>query len=347
MEQSLIKFRIQRIITEAPDTRSFILETETGEVASYAAGQYLTFIFFKPNGEQERRNYSISSSPVLGEPMQVTVKRVPNGAYSRWLVDDAKAGDTLLATGVSGFFTLPEGPVTYSRLVFFAAGSGITPIFSLIKTVLHTDTNTHIVLVYSNTSEAFTIFYDALIKLQEAFPERLHIEFLFSVSVTHQMRRLNVELVEQVVKDYFSASDPSTLFYLCGPIDYMRMISIILRTEGVRDSAIRREIFHVEKLLITPQPPDTLPHSITVTLGKEEHTYQAKYPATILQAAKALQIPLPYSCEAGQCGTCAATCVSGKVWMWRNDVLMDEEIAKGRILTCTGYAVDGDVVLQY
>ena len=127
----------------------------------------------------------------------------------------------------------------------------------------------------------------------------------------------------------------------------MRMITIILRTEGVPENAIRKEIFNVERQLTMPKPSDTLQHSVRTVFQQKEFIFTAQYPSTILQAAKTLRIPLPYSCEAGQCGTCAATCISGKVWMWRNDVLMDEDIAKGRVLTCTGYAVGGDVVLKY
>jgi ferredoxin-NADP reductase len=344
-QESLIRFRIHSIIAETPDTSSFILENETGETIHYAAGQFLTFVFFKPNGEQERRNYSIASSPVLPGPLKITVKRIPNGAYSRWLVDEARPGDILLSTGVAGFFTLPQRMPAIRQLVFFAAGSGITPVFSMISTVLQQH-STSVLLIYSNPSPARTIFYDELKKLQESFPGRLQIDFLFSSSAEHPRRRLNIYYIEMTAQRY-AQSKNNMQFYLCGPVDYMRMITIILRTEGVPENSIRKEIFHVEKPANKPVPPDTSAHKIEAVIGQQSYSFMAQYPVTILQAAKTLQIPMPYSCEAGQCGTCAATCISGKVWMWRNDVLLDDEIAQGRVLTCTGYAIGGDVVLRY
>lgn len=343
--ENLIRLRIQSILTETPDTKSFLLENESGEQIHYKAGQFLTFVFFKPNGEQERRNYSISSSPVLPGPLTITVKRIANGAYSRWLVDKARPGDILLSTGVSGFFTLPQEIPIYTQLVFFAAGSGITPVFSMISAALHQHATVSVVLIYSNPSPGKTIFYDNLNRLQESFPGRLQIDFLFSGSADHPRQRLNIYYTEKTAQRYMQ-SNTNTLFYLCGPVDYMRMITIILRTEGVQESAIRKEIFHVEKPVNKPVPPDISEHRIEVITKQEAYHFTAQYPVTILQAAKMLQIPLPYSCEAGQCGTCAATCISGKVWMWRNDVLLDEEIAQGRVLTCTGYAAGGDVVLR-
>ena len=127
----------------------------------------------------------------------------------------------------------------------------------------------------------------------------------------------------------------------------MRMITIVLKNNGVVGSHIRKEIFNIEKPRYKPEPPDKGSHTVTVIIQQKEFSFQTQYPGTILQSAKALKISLPYSCESGQCGTCAATCLSGKVWMWRNDVLMNEEIAKGRVLTCTGYVVGGDVRLEY
>lgn len=346
LQTNLIPLQIEKIIPETADTKSFILKNIPGNRINYTAGQFLTFVFEKRNGEEARRNYSISSSPDLQEPLQVTVKRIANGAYSRWLIDEAKEGDILQTTGASGFFTLPTDLSTTSRLIFFAAGSGIAPILAMIKTILHFSAHIHMVLIYSNSSLSATIFYDELKSMQQKFPGRLLIEFLFSNDPVVPRTRLNMWKIEQTAR-YYPASSNNTLFYLCGPFDYMRMITIVLRTEGVPENSIRKEIFHVEKPVIKPVPPDILPHEIVAHFKDAEYIFTSQYPQTILQTAKAKGIDLPYSCEAGQCGTCAATCVSGKVWMWHNDVLLDEEIAKGRILTCTGYAIDGDVVLKY
>lgn len=330
--------RIQEIVQETNDTKSFILDP--AQKLDYRAGQFLTLVFRKAGGGEDRRSYSISSSPVLDEPLQITVKRVANGAWSRWLIDSARPGDYLYTIGATGFFVLPEKPAEYRQLVFFAAGSGITPVFSLIKTALHTDAALKLVLVYSNSSPERTIFHDALLALQQQFPDRLRLDFLFSG--LRPLRRLNVSIVENIAAQY----GRDTLYYLCGPMEYMRTISIVLKTSGIAEHSIRKEIFHIEKPAIKELPPDALPHMVTAVIGGITHRFEVQYPATILQTAKALGIPVPYSCEAGQCGTCSADCLEGNVWMWHNDVLLDEELAAGRVLTCTGYPVGGDVVLK-
>jgi ferredoxin-NADP reductase len=340
VSQTLIPFQIKKIIHETVDTRSFILEQQGGEPIVYAPGQFLTFVFPKAGGTEDRRNYSVSSSYLLGEPLQITVKRIDNGAYSRWFTDRAVVGDILYSTGASGFFVLPDDQILPEQLVFFAAGSGITPVFAMIKTVLELRPQMKLLLVYSSASPGHTIFYDQLLHLQRAHSERFSMELLFSKAIPR--KRLNVGMIEQI-----ALGNSKALFYLCGPLEYMRTITIVLRTEGIADAAIRKEIFHVEQPLRKELPPDILPHHVVVQTGKEEYAFTVQYPVTILQAAKNLHIPLPYSCEAGQCGTCAATCISGKVWMWHNDVLLDEEIAKQRVLTCTGYPVGGDVELRF
>lgn len=159
LKQASISLRITRIISETPDTKTFILEPVVGQTIQYKAGQFLTFLFTKANGEEERRNYSISSTPIDNDPLKITVKRIPNGEYSRKLIDTVKEGTELITTGASGFFTLPEEMNAYDQFVFFAAGSGITPVYALIKTVLHDHPSAYIVLIYSNRSVGHSIFY--------------------------------------------------------------------------------------------------------------------------------------------------------------------------------------------
>src|SRR5690606_27325482 len=134
--------------------------------------------FFKAGGEEVRRSYSISSAPSLNEPLRITVKRIANGEYSRWLIDKAKEGDMLLVAGISGFFTLPPFMIPGKPIVFFAAGSGITPVYALIKTILHHHADVPVFLIYSNTAPETTIFYKELKLLENEFNERFRIHFL-------------------------------------------------------------------------------------------------------------------------------------------------------------------------
>jgi ring-1,2-phenylacetyl-CoA epoxidase subunit PaaE len=331
---------------ETNQSKTFVLSPLAGAQIDYKAGQFLTFVFSKHDME-ERRSFSISSTPLLNEPLSITVKRLDNGEYSRKLIDNTSVGDELVTIGPSGFFTLPDDRSSYKQIFFFAAGSGITPILPLLKTLLYSNTDLKIVLIYSNRSIADTIFYETLLELAAKFLGKLTIEFLFSDAQNLGRARLSKWLLEVLLKEYSNCPFEQTLFYLCGPFDYMRMATIQLLAEGVPASNIRKENFTTFKVETKERPPDVQPHMITIEANDNVYDLVSQYPQTILQAAKKADIILPYSCEAGRCGTCSATCVSGKVWMSYNEVLMDDEIAKGRVLTCVGYPVGGDVILKF
>jgi ring-1,2-phenylacetyl-CoA epoxidase subunit PaaE len=338
--------RITNIKSETADCSTFYLSPADNEQLYYKPGQFLTFVFTKPAGE-ERRSYSISSTPALQEPLSITVKRLENGEYSRKLFDYAKEGDILTTTGAAGFFVLPEDIQPWKEIFFIAAGSGITPVYPLIKTVLYLHPHIRVILIYSNRSVATTIFYKELKLLSTLFAGRFIIEFLFSSAVNLERARLSKWLLGKLLKEYSRAPRAETLFYTCGPFDYMRMVTIELLESRVPLQHIKKENFTPLKIESKTLPPDTHTHGVEIQLQQKIYQLETQYPQTILQAAKKAGIVLPYSCEAGRCGSCAATCVKGKVWMSYNEVLMDDEMEKGRVLTCVGYPINGDVVLKY
>ncbi len=340
------EIRIKEIIPETKNCKTFVLESTGEERFIYKPGQFLTFIFKTISGEQ-RRNYSLSSSPALNEPLSITVKRIPNGTYSRKLVDEAKTGDLLTTIGASGFFTLPPDMTTYRQLFLLAAGSGISPVFSILKTALQNFPGLRIVLIYSNRSREEAVFYNALRQLESNHPGRLQIEWLFSDAFDHKRSRLGNWLLNELIKKYVAAPLPLCLFYLCGPLSYMRTITITLLIAGVHRAKLRKEEFVIIQPLIQLKPPDALPRGISVMLGEKRYQFINEYPQTILQSAKLAGVELPYSCETGKCGTCAAVCTNGNVWMKYNEVLTDEDLKTKKVLTCTGYAVYGDVELDF
>jgi ring-1,2-phenylacetyl-CoA epoxidase subunit PaaE len=334
------------IINETPDTRSFVLKTADGGALEYKAGQFLTFVFKRLHGKEVRRSYSISSCPDLNEPLTVTVKRIPNGEISRILMEKTHPGDRLTTIGASGFFVLPENPENYRRIVFIAAGSGITPVFSLLKTVMHSHPHIEALLVYSNKNVKHTIFHDELHRLQKVYAHRLIVEYLFSSLHDVSRSRLTPDILAHILGHRQVNNFATTLFYICGPGDYMRMANIALISFGVPLKNIKREIFHVQQPALTPEPPDKQAHNVQLYINGDEFSFNVQYPITILQAAKLLHVPVPFSCETGQCGTCVAKCLHGKVWMARNEVLLEEEIEGGQVLTCTGFPVGGDVAIK-
>lgn len=338
---------IREIIRETTDTRTFILDSADGRTPAYKAGQFLTFVFQKMNGE-ERRSYSLSSCPDLDEPLSITVKRVDNGAYSRYFNDHAHVGDRLkIAGAASGLFVLPEDTSPYQQVFFLAAGSGITPVFSLVKSILHSHPHLHIVLIYSNRSAADTIFYDQLINLAQHSGGRLQIDFLFSSSNNILKSRLNNSLLAAMLAEYGKTEPSGILCYTCGPVDYMDTVGITLLTEGIPKDNIRKEYFVPNTPEILPEPPDKEPHTVRIRISDHEVSFRVQYPVSILQQARKEGIALPYSCESGQCGSCAARCTEGHVWIAYNEVLTDRELDQGLVLTCQGFPVGGDVRLDY
>jgi ferredoxin-NADP reductase len=335
---------ITHIREEVPGVKIFTLSG--ADALPYKAGQYLTLVHHGPHGEV-RRSYSITSSPVLDEPLMIGVKRIENGLFSRMLVDNARVGDKLTATGIGGLFTLPEDDTAAQQLFFLAAGSGITPIYSLLKTLLHSRPALSAVLLYSNSSPEKTMFLEPLRQLATQFPDRLHIEFIFSNSPDLSRARLHKDLLQSYLHTLSKAPYEQQLYYLCGPDNYMRLMSFALRQAGIPERNIRKEIFNTDiRKPVKVMPPDTAAHHVTLYLHGQTHTLLSRYPHTILQSARQAGITLPYSCETGKCGSCLARVLQGQVWMSYNEVLTERDIEKGLILTCVGFPVGGDVEME-
>lgn len=345
MEDRYKSVVVTAIDGNVPGVKTFALTYADGRLIPYRSGQFITLVFTH-HGKEERRSFSISSSAAAGEPLAITVKRIDNGAYSRYLTDKVMPGDVLTTTGVAGLFTLP-GVEVPERVLFFAAGIGITPVFSLIKEALATTLKTKVVLVYSNRSRADTAFAEELDSLTSSSDGRFVIVYLYSDAPNLERARLNKALVRTLLNEYAQQERDKTLFYICGPYDYMRMVIYALEENGVKDEQIRRENFNMNaKSTVVAEPPDKEPHNITFLHNGVATTITVQYPETILKAAKRNNIPLPYSCEVGRCGSCALLCTKGKVWHSYNEVLMDMDLRHGSILTCTGYAVGGDVTIE-
>jgi ferredoxin-NADP reductase len=345
IENDLYKtIRIQHIQQLADGFKTFSFNNDHG--ITYKAGQYLTLVRYTHN-EEIRRSYSITSSPVLNEPLSIGVKRIENGFFSRLLIDNAVEGDELITIGAGGLFVLPDDIDNYKQVFFCAAGSGITPIYSLIKTLLHRHTDVDVVLIYSNASEGKTIFLQELKMLEEKFRTTFHVKFLFSNIVYLRKARLHRELLEEFLNEFSVAEYAQTLFYICGPESYMRLCTYTLQENDVPKANIKREDFVINSVRKRDaSPPDKNTRTVTLTFNDQRTKFPVHYPDSILQAAKKENISLPYSCEAGRCASCIAKCVEGKVWHSYNEVLTAKDIQQGLILTCVGHPVDGDVKLE-
>ncbi len=334
------KVAVRAIHEERKDFKTFELESKSA--INYKAGQYLTLVH-NPGAEEIRRSYSITSSPLLHEPLTIGVKRMDNGFFSRLLVDNTRIGDEFFTSGTGGLFILPENPSAYRQMIFLAAGSGITPVFSLIKTLLHFHPSVQVFLLYSNSSPEQSIFLNNLEQLSNQFSQ-FHCQFIFSNHPDLHKARLNRDYLFRFLDE--NVESQTAMFYICGPESYNRMCTYLLQERGIHPERIRKENFLIPAYRPVSLPPDKNFHQAFIRSDQGEFVVNVNYPDTILKAARKQNIVLPYSCETGRCGNCVARCTSGKVWHSYNEVLTDKDLEAGLILTCTGHPVGGDVHLD-
>jgi ring-1,2-phenylacetyl-CoA epoxidase subunit PaaE len=341
----LLKFRVKNIIRETKDTITIQLNTEDGGGIAYEAGQFLTFIFNRGNDEL-RRSYSFSSTPGIDESAAITVKRVANGQISRFLIDHLTTEETLISLPASGRFTIETNASSERQFFFVAAGSGITPIFSLIKKVLANEPLSKAFLIYQNHDEKNIIFKRQLKEIEKKFARQFKwINLLTNPGkYPHAGNRLTNFLLEKLINEYIS--DKEKMFYLCGPASMMRMAVFTLKLMGFADAQIRKENFRVDYIPPPPIISNTEPRNLIIHFREKTYEIKVAYPTNILQAALNNHIELPYSCRGGRCSTCAARVVKGKVLMSINEVLTEKDIEEGLVLTCVGYA-ETDVELNF
>jgi ring-1,2-phenylacetyl-CoA epoxidase subunit PaaE len=315
---------------------------ENGQKITYQPGQFLVFSFII-NGKEIRRSYSICSTPFLDEPLTIAVKLVENGEITKFLHHKVGIGDVLQALQPSGIFTYTPLPSLKRTVFLFAAGIGITPIYAIMKTALVADKAAKVVLVYSNKTVNDTLFYEELKVWEQNYPEHLKVIYIFSDTKNLLKARLNNVRIEHIVNTFLEYAKEDALFYTCGPINYMVLCRITLRALGFPQEQIKRETYFIpedevdEDDMTEKAPKDTNTYSVIIDYQGKTHHLEVPYYKRILDVALDQSINLPYSCRAGMCSTCTATCTSGGVRMEYNEVLTDEEIENGRVLICTGH----------
>ncbi|WP_128546571.1 ferredoxin--NADP reductase [Larkinella soli] len=348
MNEELLKLRVVDLIAETPDTKTIVLEPADGRAVSYRAGQFLTLLF-QHGGHEVRRSYSMSSTPGLDPYLTLTIKRVENGEISRYLLDHLRVGDELDSLPPAGRFTFDSDPDYRRDIVLIGAGSGITPLFALLKQVLSEEPQSHVTLLDCNTGERNIIFRKQLDALQRQHPDRftlIHLLSRPSDEWTGRRGRLNNWLLEKMLPELTRFDRAAARWYLCGPFTFMRTVQITLVYAGIRREAIRKENFVIEPVTATPPPELARNHRILLRFRGKEYDIDVPAYKSVLQAALDHGVRLPYSCRGGRCSSCTARCVSGSVYMTINDVLTEQDVAEGWVLTCTGYPQAENVVLE-
>jgi ferredoxin-NADP reductase len=329
--------RIARVVRETPDTRSFVLDVppELRAAFAYEAGQFCTFRAWIA-GQPHHRCYSMSSSPAVDGELQVTVKRVPGGLVSNWMIDVLAPGAVIEASCPAGVFRLtPEA----GDVVAFSAGSGITPLLSIVKTALAT-TSRRVRLLYANRDRDAVIFAAELDRLAERYPGRLEV-----------IHHLDVEqgFVNADAVGAFATIAADADFFICGPGPFMDIVETTLLGYDVDARRIHIERFTPAEASELPEPSNgaPTPSVVTIELSGRSGTVDHRNGTTVLQTARQMGMAPPFSCESGNCATCMAKLVEGEVTMYVNNALTDDEVAEGWVLTCQALPASPSVRIIY
>lgn len=313
---------------------------------SFKAGQYIT-IRTTIDGKEVRRAYSLCTPPT-DKTFKVTVKEVKDGTFSVIANNKLKPGDMLEVHPPEGKFIFEplndNHPHNYAA---FAAGSGITPVLSILKTALQEEKYSRFVLVYGNKSPDDTIFFRELLELQMEHPDRLFIEFVYSQTKEDEAHygRIDDSTVNYVIKNRFQDTN-FTRFYLCGPEGMINHVTDVLLKNNIEKDKILFELFNTE---VKGEVKSDLQGAteLTITVDDEETTFTMEKNATVLEAALDHGLDVPYSCQGGICSSCVARIIEGKAEMEKNSILVDSEIEEGLILTCQAHPLTPTLKVDY
>lgn len=348
---SFYKLNIKEVRRETNDSVSvlFNVPLEFKDFYKFTAGQYIN-LKLTLDGEELRRAYSICSAPDSGE-LRIAIKAVSNGHFSQFANSQLKEGQTLEVGTPEGKFTFEPDSSRQKNYAAFAAGSGITPILSIIKSILSGEPKSTFVLVYGNKTPESTIFYQQLHDLQLKHVGRFFVHFVFSQAKVNEalFGRIEKSTVNFVLNNKHKELTFDK-FYLCGPEAMINTVSHVLREHHIKESAIKFELFSTaattsaEAVAAEKLGGHT---KITVMVDDDETTFEMSHKQTILEASLKQGLDAPYSCQGGICSSCLARVTSGTAVMKKNAILTDGEIAQGLVLTCQAHPTSETIYVDY
>lgn len=335
-------------VTEQSVAISFEIPKNLKSTYSFNAGQYVT-LKTTINGEDIRRDYSICSSKNSGE-VTVAVKSVEGGTFSVYANSELKAGDAIDVSAPNGRFVFEANKDKTRTVAAFAAGSGITPVLSIAKTLLEEEPFSNFILVYGNKSSNDTMFFKELVEMQAQYGNRFHAHFIYSQAKEEEalFGRIEKSTVNLIVKNKYRGVTIEK-FYLCGPEQMIHTVKAVLIENGVKEKAILFELFTAPVETESDSNSEVLSGNskIKVFVDDEEFEFEMSKEVSILEAALKQNIDAPYSCQGGICSSCIAKLTEGEAKMRQNNILTDSEVAEGLILTCQAHPTSDTLVVDY
>lgn len=355
MSQELYDLKVREIIRETEDCVSVSLEIpkDLKGIFSYKQGQYLTFEkTFEYSTEALRRSYSLCSAPTEGN-WKVAVKEVFDGRFSNFINKELKVGDTLRVLPPAGRFFTPLNPENQKQYVFFASGSGITPIISIIKEILSVELKSNVQLFFGNQRTDQIIFLEELMAFKNLYPQRLSLHFILSREEMEEPLfngRINKSKLISFSK-YFFKVDEVDEFFMCGPETMLLELREALIELGADVKNIHLELFGVQIQKPIPKVKYAPGHEVCmvkITLDGRSFEYPLKFNTmSILDSALKEGAHLPFACKGGVCCTCKTKLVSGNVQMAVNYGLEPDEIANDYILSCQAFPTSEQVEVNF
>jgi ring-1,2-phenylacetyl-CoA epoxidase subunit PaaE len=345
---------VKDVIQETKDAISIVFETPAGENIKYKSGQFLTLII-SVKGKEIRRAYSLCSSPFVDKDMAVMVKRVDDGLMSNWLPDNLKKGSKLRVMEPIGKFTTDYDKGNKRHIIMFAGGSGITPMMSIIKSILSQEPDSICSLIYCNRDIDSIIFKNELDRLQTIDEGRLHvIHVLDNAPMNWQgySGLLNHDMLSKLVERIPDWGIERTTYLMCGPEGMMKNVDTLLAARNISKDKIFKESFvqgtidKEAKKEAAAESEELKERVVTIRYDGQEFKVTVPPNKAILETALDQGIDLPYSCQSGLCTACRGKALSGKVKLDEEEGLSQSERAEGYVLTCVGHPLTDDVVIE-
>ena len=334
---------------------TFAVPEELRETFAFSAGQHLTVRRTGDDGEDVRRSYSICSTPdelARHGRLRIGVREIPGGAFSAYACGALRGGDTVEVLPPLGHFTTAFAADRVRHYGAVVAGSGITPVLSLVATALAVEPASTFTLVYGNRTANTVMFAEELADLKDRYPTRLHLVHVLSREQGESALlsgRIDADRLGRLL-DTIVPGDAIEEWFLCGPYGMVVDAKAVLTGRGLPESAVHTELFHVDAPPEPPRRPADEPGAgaeVTIVLDGRSSSFTMGRDERVLDAALKVRGELPYACKGGVCSTCKAKVVQGEVTMARNYALEPDEVAAGYVLTCQSSPTTDKVIVDY